>query len=99
MTSEQTWLASTPLPDLDVRAAVHVSFSRKQKAVQWRRLHSWPAQARFGAFWLHGGEPGQALGRVISLEVTGSPTGAHTLTAGMGEGVPCGGGLTKVQPP
>lgn len=33
VTSEQTWLASTPLPDLDVRAAVHVSFSRKQKAV------------------------------------------------------------------
>ena len=44
-TSEQTWFASTPFPDLDVRAAVgQFPSPGSRRLCQWRRLHSWPTQ-------------------------------------------------------
>ena len=67
MTSEQTWLASTPLPDLDVRAAVHVSFSRKQKAVPVEKTSQLACPAQVWSFLVtwRGARPGFGQSNLI----------------------------------
>lgn len=68
-TSEQTWFASTPFPDLDVRAAVgQFPSPGSRRLCQRRRLHSWPTQPvwSFLVTW-RGARPGFEQSNLIRV--------------------------------